>query len=152
MDVITVRPCYYRNTWKPGSRLLTWVNLITYQIQCVCAWGGGEGVLWGGWLGVLLIHSQTSTVAPLIFGNGLIIWSHTLCKYFSMLGLSLDHVNKMVPEAVRVKDGVVIPWTWWRHQMGTFSVLLALYVVNSPVNGEFSAQRPVTRSFDVSLI
>ena len=39
--------------------------------------------------------------------------------------------------------------TWWRHQMGTFSALLALCAGNSPVPGEFPAQRPVTRSFDV---
>ena len=40
---------------------------------------------------------------------------------------------------------------WWRHQMETFSALLALCVGNSPVTGEFPAQRPVTRSFDVSF-
>ena len=39
--------------------------------------------------------------------------------------------------------------TWWRHQMETFSALLALCAGHSPVTGEFSAQRPVTRSFDV---
>ena len=38
---------------------------------------------------------------------------------------------------------------WWRHQMETFSALLALCVGNSPVTGAFSTQRPVTRSFDV---
>ena len=32
---------------------------------------------------------------------------------------------------------------------GTFSALLAICAGNSPVTGEFSAQRPVTRSFDV---
>ena len=37
----------------------------------------------------------------------------------------------------------------WRHQMETFSTLLALCAGNSPVPGEFPAQRPVTRSFDV---
>ena len=42
---------------------------------------------------------------------------------------------------------VVIPW--WRHQMKTFSALLALCAGNSPVTGEFPTQRPVTRSFDV---
>ena len=36
---------------------------------------------------------------------------------------------------------------WWRHQMEPFSALLALCAGNSPVNGEFPAQRPVTRSF-----
>ena len=39
--------------------------------------------------------------------------------------------------------------TWWRHQMETFSALLALFAGNSPVTVEFSAQRPVTRRFDV---
>ena len=38
---------------------------------------------------------------------------------------------------------------WWRHQMETFSALLALCAGNSPVTGEFSAQWPVTRSFNV---
>ena len=38
---------------------------------------------------------------------------------------------------------------WWRHQMEIFSALLAICAVNSPVPGEFPAQRPVTRSFDV---
>ena len=33
--------------------------------------------------------------------------------------------------------------------METFSALLALCEGNSPVVGEFPAQRPVTRSFDV---
>ena len=33
--------------------------------------------------------------------------------------------------------------------METFSVLLALFAVNSPVTGEFPSQTPVTRSFDV---
>ena len=39
--------------------------------------------------------------------------------------------------------------SWWRHQMETFSTLLALCAGNSAVTGEFPAQRPVTRSFDV---
>ena len=33
--------------------------------------------------------------------------------------------------------------------MKTFSVLLAIWVGNSPVTGEFPAQKPVTQSFDV---
>ena len=33
--------------------------------------------------------------------------------------------------------------------METFSALLAICAENSPVPGEFPAQRPVTRSFDV---
>ena len=41
------------------------------------------------------------------------------------------------------------PWSWWRHQMETFSASLAICAENSPVPGEFPAQRPVTRGFDV---
>ena len=40
-------------------------------------------------------------------------------------------------------------FAWWRHQMETFSALLAICAGNSPVSGELPAQRPVTRSFDV---
>ena len=52
-------------------------------------------------------------------------------------------------------QGMVLYWnvifmSWWRHQMETFSALLARCAGNSPVSGEFPAQRPVTRSFDVS--
>ena len=39
--------------------------------------------------------------------------------------------------------------SWWRHQMETFSMLLAICAGNSPVPGEFPTQRSVTRSFDV---
>ena len=38
---------------------------------------------------------------------------------------------------------------WWRHQMETLSALLAICAGNSSVAGEFPAQRPVTRSFDI---
>ena len=38
---------------------------------------------------------------------------------------------------------------WWRHQMETFSALLAICAENSPVPGEFPTQRPVTLSVDV---
>ena len=57
-----------------------------------------------------------------------------------------------------ILTGSVLPpsswWTWasdtrWRHQMEIFSALLAICAGNSPVIGEFPAQRPVTRSFDV---
>ena len=39
--------------------------------------------------------------------------------------------------------------SWSRHQMETFSALLAICAGNSPVSGEFPTQRPVTQSFDV---
>ena len=38
---------------------------------------------------------------------------------------------------------------WWRHQMEIFSSLLTICAEKTTVTGEFPAQRPVTRSFDV---
>ena len=38
---------------------------------------------------------------------------------------------------------------WLRHQIETFSALLAVCSGNSPVTGEFPTQKPVTQSFDV---
>ena len=43
----------------------------------------------------------------------------------------------------------VMQFAWWRHQMETFSALLAICAGNSPVTSEFPTQRQVTRSFDV---
>ena len=53
----------------------------------------------------------------------------------------------LLPRPYMPFAGVLVPW--WRHQMETFSALLAVCAGNSPVSGEFPAQRPVTRSFDV---
>ena len=48
--------------------------------------------------------------------------------------------------------GIHIDYLWWRHQMETFSALLALCEGNPLVSDGFPPQRPVTRSFNVSLI
>ena len=40
-------------------------------------------------------------------------------------------------------------YPWWRHQMETFSALLAICAGHSSVTSEFPGQRPVPRSFDV---
>ena len=44
---------------------------------------------------------------------------------------------------------MLLPFPLWRHQMETFSALLALCEGNPLVTGGFLSQRPVTRSFDV---
>ena len=46
-------------------------------------------------------------------------------------------------------DESYLLFSWWRHQMETFTALLAMCAGNSPVPDEFPTQRPVTRSFDV---
>ena len=42
--------------------------------------------------------------------------------------------------------------SWWRHQVETFSPLLALFCGNSSFTGEFPSQRPVTQGVMFSLI
>ena len=44
------------------------------------------------------------------------------------------------------------PNSWWRHEMETFSVLLALCEGNPLVTGGFPSPKPVTQSLTVSLI
>ena len=70
------------------------------------------------------------------------------CQHSTYILFNLDLA--IAPELTRGSSGImdnVCPW--WRHQMETFSALLAICAGNSPVPGEFPTQRPVTRSFDV---
>ena len=61
-----------------------------------------------------------------------------------------NHVNGTTPgQNIRHFTGDIAKFAWWRHQMETFSALLALCTGNSPVTGEFPSQRPVTWTFDV---
>ena len=59
------------------------------------------------------------------------------------------HYPMTAPVPVKQHIYIYIHNTWWRHQMETFSALLAICAENSPVPCEFPAQRPVMRSFDV---
>ena len=54
------------------------------------------------------------------------------------------HVWLEIPVLLYV---LIIPW--WRHQMEIFSALLAICAGNSPVPGEFPAQRTLARGFYV---
>ena len=80
-----------------------------------------------------------------------------------MLELKLNHVSKRGPswhQCSLYKCGIYVR-SWYhtprtpRDMMtssnGNISALLAICAGNSPVTGEFPAQRPVTRSFDVFL-
>ena len=64
--------------------------------------------------------------------------------------LGLNALKKtQVSGPVRERPQNFVDSSWWRHQMETFSALLAICAGNSSAPGEFSAQRPVTQSFDV---
>ena len=65
-----------------------------------------------------------------------------------LLGACFQNVI-LVYNVVHCKCNIFVCNSWWRHQMETFSMLLAICAGNSPLSGEFPAQRPVTWSFDV---
>ena len=71
-------------------------------------------------------------------------WKHVvyLLIFFRVTSLELDS-RVIATNAREITEG----HARWRHQMGTFSALLALCEGNSPITGEFPSQRPVTRSF-----
>ena len=86
------------------------------------------------------------------------VWDH---RYLDVLfnrlfTLAIKELSKLRINGRWGKGVLVTGWltpqtfnSWWRHQMETFSTLLAICVGNSPVTGEIPGQRPVTRSFDV---
>ena len=76
---------------------------------------------------------------------------HYLSQWWYRIALTDECVNGYQCDACLRTLGQRwrVPRTWWRHQMETFSASLAICAGNSPVHGEFPAQRPVTRSFDV---
>ena len=109
-------------------------------------------------IGIVLIalHRDISVSALLRIIYLVIIMSEkiaTICSLFYIQFMQIPfivehHENMFSYVQKRNKHA----FAWWRHQMGTFSALLALCVGNPPVTGEFPSRRPVTRSFDVSLI
>ena len=87
-------------------------------------------------------------------------WTHLInhnlirfCLYFSIAAVSgyIQHKKRRVGyrmSSMSISEKIAV-LSWWRHQMETFSALLASCAGNSPVPGEFPTQRPVTRSFDI---
>ena len=72
------------------------------------------------------------------------------CNWIYYIVLVLIEYKYVICSHVSLYTDIVWLWLpWWRHQMDTFSSLLAISAGNSPVTGEFPTQRPVTRSFDV---
>ena len=118
------------------------------------------------WLSLKKIeHSRLSTITSKYF---CLAWSCSLFKqqllhpcHLSKKGYLQTHAHGIGPgmqarikstskhnqrKTKRILSGM---YSWWRHQMDTFSALLALFVGNYPATGEFPVQRSVTRSFDV---
>ena len=75
-------------------------------------------------------------------------WIEISCRFHRWLWGYLTHyIRRLAIFITNANTELVYPW--WRHQMEAFSALLAIFAGNSPVPGEFPAQKPVTRSFEV---
>ena len=121
-----------------------------------------------------MISDMTAHTSKLSEQLQLLIWSPMLSKTYNTLRgkmtlEDLHSLSKTLPTTtrsdwnpglssrVRITQSAlqnacavyVLFSSWWRHQMETFSALLAICAGNSPVPDEFPTQRPVTRGFDV---
>ena len=92
----------------------------------------------------------TFKMTPASHGGQWVIENMTFPKATTDISRGLKFVVKIYS---CIHTVIFVSWhhsgTLWRHQMETFSALLALCAGNSPVTGEFPSQRPVTRSFEV---
>ena len=88
---------------------------------------------------ILELLRKFAFLIPLSLQTVLTSW-----HYFHTPQMDLFPLSDLIS---RVRDHAEL--ARWCHQMETFSALLAICAGNSPVAGEFPAQRPVTRSFDV---
>ena len=96
----------------------------------------------------LLIHSQTSTVQPLKFGNGQVISSHTLLGMWLLIhaGLKLIHVSNRGPSGPIFK---LIAETWLNKRVQDINTLIGNKLIDhSDVAGALPVgATPTTSSF-----
>ena len=75
--------------------------------------------------------------------------TYAMIRSALFIGITFEHSNSIDSSSIRSSFKEICPKSWWCHQMEIFSASLALCAGYSPVTGEFPAQSPVTRSFDV---
>ena len=117
-----------------------WFNIKMSSYQYRKSHGGDKTILWSSYLhnGISYTGKMTS-----------LYWIRTQVFFFIYFFINLHFSQVMVKCKQSVSHELVELMLWWRHQMETFSALLALCAGNSPVTGEFSLHRSLMRSFDV---
>ena len=113
-------------TWSPICECLS--QMWRYNNRIIDIYSYINGLI-QCWFSLSLLHQSLLLFYHDIFENGVQTKTKLLYQYYAL------RLTQLHP--------------WWRHQMETFSALLALCAGNSPVTGEFSSQRPVTWGFDV---
>ena len=129
-DIITSQ---YVNHWQRASPYvycgISQQSFTLHTLPCPLMW-------WG--MSKSQILQMNVTHIPLQLSH----WHSGKVRLFIRKSVG-SYITEELPN---IQSAHYIPW--WRHQMETFSALLAICAGNSPVTGEFPAQRPVTQSFD----
>ena len=95
---------------------------------------------------IMLLH-YISELGSSVFCQHNIRAGYSVAPYLKQ---DRQHSHPCVTPLLTLRSIMMV--SWGRHQMETFSALLVLCEGNPPVASGFLSQRPVTRSFDVSLI
>ena len=140
LDPITFRLqtiCQHQDfelTKRPSELLQTdYIKCVPYDIHMVLLWlYYAFSMEWYDWFTHILYERFVGTVA-IVHVWCCVSTEREWCLWYS--GCVAWTSQRLMP--------------WCRHQMKTFSVLLALCAENSSLTGEFPSQRPVTRRFDV---
>ena len=103
------------------------------------------------WMCNLHTTNYLKSIQLLVINNKRCLCIHRPCLHsnYTLIMTTLWGMIQMDDILQTTLSNAFLKETRWRHQMETFSALLALCAGNSPVTGEFPAQRPVTQSFDV---
>ena len=112
------------------------IMLTTFWTQTPRCYSVGHNIIW---CNVLISSLNSGNILPIILSRFCCIYLEIWDNYFW----------KTVPALQHIQIYVQTTKSWRRHQMELFYALQALCAGNSPLTGEFPAQRPVTRNFDV---
>ena len=134
-----------------------WVKTSHYH--CIILWAGDVSkALMNSWIQEVLkfeLHLQ------IVSSNVWVRYFYGISKgplkfHTKHFTYALKYVHLFRYENLRLLDlrahkyfKMLSSLAWWRHQLDTFSAILAFCEGNSPVTGEFTSQRPVMQSFDV---
>ena len=126
------------------------IILLTYNTKDdTCTWLCGDFCC-GYYASSLRIYVISLPIPLWVTSSALEQYDHYQCGDSKVTLQDMYKIDQTTTKHHKERTVRIIPWlSWWRHQMETFSALQAFCVGNSLVTGEFPAQRPVTRSFDV---
>ena len=157
----------FENAGCKISAILFSLEFLKYRKWSVSLWRrlcedcrlyGDNYVDWGA-ISALSVHQHVAAKEAhncTVFGypmtthgrHGATYHRQIQCLFSSLFSLTTRKLKKL--QITCLCEGN--PSAWWRHQMVTFSGLLALCYGNSPVTGEFPSQMPTSGALIFSLV